>query len=165
MIKRSVWLASDGDLSMRIAVVVLLLFLPCARAHGQAVDATARPVLRDAAAGYWYLRIHTGDSTQIGRVRAVQRDTAFILQLAIPISQITLVERRHQKGGGTVPGALIGGGLFGLLGIYGAGLCDSSDCPGFGAAFVGAGAIGAILGMLIGSSVSYPEAEWYRIWP
>jgi hypothetical protein len=160
------------NLMRRFLLTLSLLLVIAPAAGAQQPQPTLQQVTQDAVHHGWMLRVSAGDSAVIGRAISATEDELRIVGGRFDLSEITKVER---KGGGmekgTRIGAIIGAGVFALLGWAVVGIAASFDDTSteispFSYLLGGAAgaAIGAAIGGVIGSAFNHGPASWIQLW-
>ena len=154
--------------SHRMASVALVLAL-----SGCAHQAALRPAaesdsperaLAEAHARSWFVRISTPTSSYEGRVQTSGATISRISGASVPLSDIASVERRTVRGGGAIPGAVLGAIGLGALGYAIGGACESTSGCGGRIVLVAGAVTGGLLGLIAGQAIHPSTVRWDSIW-
>lgn len=149
---------------LRFAIGLLLLLSLSSPIAAQA----ARPALQEAKQGNWVIRaVSINDSVGPARIQSIGRDVVIIGDSEVPIASILRIDREVRAGGSGMNGALLGGGMLGLLGLSFAQAFCQHDCSVFD--YAGGAAIGATVGFTVGGMIgglTNPRTRsWVQLWP
>jgi len=122
--------------------------------------------LRLAQRHNWFVRLVT-DTAVIaqGRVQLQSGDSFLVGQQPVALTEVQVIERRSNVGGGWKPGALLDGAVGATLGLGLSQLCGY-ECDGEAVKIAVVMAIpAAAIGGVLGYFINPPSHEWTRVWP
>jgi len=122
--------------------------------------------LRLAQRRNWFVRLVT-DTAVIaqGRVQLGSGVSFLVGQQPVELTEVQVIERRTNVGGGWQTGTLVGGAVGATLGLGLSQLCGY-ECNGEAVKIAVVMAIPtAAIGGVLGYFINPPSHEWTRIWP